>query len=168
MTVILAVCVAVTVAVAMYLLLSRELKGIAMGVFLIGHSANLVILAMSRSPVITAADGSKSLKLPPILGYGEDATAPLTNMVDPLPQALILTAIVISFGVMGFLLALIVVTGRVTGTLDLEDFDDNPEGVDPERQAFSARWNAPIPDPALNNPHPSARASGRPEEIATP
>ncbi|MEQ9461462.1 MAG: sodium:proton antiporter [Phycisphaeraceae bacterium] len=168
MTVILAVCVAVTVAVAMYLLLSRELKGIAMGVFLIGHSANLVILAMSRSPVITTAEGSKSLKLPPILGYGEDAADPLSNMVDPLPQALILTAIVISFGVMGFLLALIVVTGRVTGTLDLEDFDDNPEGVDPERQAFSARWNAPIPDPTLNNPHPSARASGRPEEIATP
>ncbi|WP_428389977.1 sodium:proton antiporter [Mucisphaera sp.] len=129
MTLILATCVAVTVAVSIYLLLSRELKGIAMGVFLAGHAANLSILAMSRSPVITGDDGETTLKLPPLLGYGEDPAEPLATMVDPLPQALILTAIVISFGVMGFLLALIVVTGRVTHTLDLEDFDDNPTGM---------------------------------------
>ena len=37
-------------------------------------------------------------------------------MVDPLPQALILTAIVISFGVMAFLLTLLVVTNRKANT----------------------------------------------------
>lgn len=129
MTLVLAVCVAVTVAVSIYLLLSRELKGIAMGTFLIGHSANLSILAMSGDPVVLDEAGNPRLKLPPILGYGEDLSQPLVTMVDPLPQALILTAIVISFGVMGFLLALIVVTGRVTGSLDLDDFDDDPEGL---------------------------------------
>jgi len=49
-----------------------------------------------------------------------DSQAPLSQIVDPLPQALILTAIVIGFGVMGFLLALVVVTGRTTQTLEVE------------------------------------------------
>ncbi|QDU71570.1 sodium:proton antiporter [Mucisphaera calidilacus] len=132
MTLVTAICVAVTAAVSIYLLLSRELKGIAMGTFLIGHAANLSILAMSGEPVYTNEQGETTLKLPPILGYGEDPANPLATMVDPLPQALILTAIVISFGVMGFLLALIVATGRVTGSLDLDEFDDDPKGLHPE------------------------------------
>ena len=117
MTVIVAICVAVTFAVSIYMLLGRDLKGVAMGVFLLSHAANLSIIAMSGSPVIPSTG---ELKRPPVLSESVEAQAPLSQIVDPLPQALILTAIVIGFGVMGFLLGLVVVTGRTTQTLEVE------------------------------------------------
>lgn len=114
MTLVLSICVAVIFAVSIYLMLDRELKSIAMGVFLMGHAANLSIIAMSGSPVL--ADGT--LKIPPILtGHGHASGIE----VDPLPQALILTAIVIGFAVMAFLLTLIVITARRTETLNVDD-----------------------------------------------
>ena len=109
MTTVLAVCVAVIVTVSVYLMLSRELKSIAMGVFLLGHGANLAIIAMSGSPILPWG----GLRQPPILG-GE-------HLVDALPQALILTAIVINFAVMGFFLTLLIVTARKTGTLNVDE-----------------------------------------------
>ena len=110
MTIVLAICVAVIFAVSLYLMLGRELKEVAMGVFLLSHAAHLSIIAMSRSPIL--AEGVS--KVAPVLSeYGEQ--------VDPLPQALILTSIVISFAVMAFLLTLIVLTGRKTETLNLDD-----------------------------------------------
>ena len=144
MTMVLAICVAVTFAVSIYLMLGRELKGVAMGVFLLGHAANLSIIAMSGSPVMTHAQQqaevasatgsdigstetnltsveSPLMKDPPILATPYANDQPLAQMVDPLPQALILTAIVIGFGVMGFLLTLLVVTNRKTGTIEVAD-----------------------------------------------
>lgn len=136
MTMVLAICVAVTFAVSIYLMLGRELKGVAMGVFLLGHAANLSIIAMSGSPVkldnaeaepATAGAHTPQListtemKDPPILPDHEPIAQPLAQMVDPLPQALILTAIVIGFGVMAFLLTLIVVTNRKTRTIEVSD-----------------------------------------------
>lgn len=124
MTVILAICVAVAFGVSVYLMLGRELKGIAMGVFLIGHAANLSIIAMSGSPVVHDPAGGTQLKAPPILTeqvMQQDPARLLDVMVDPLPQALILTAIVIGFAVMAFLLTLIVQTARATKTLEVDD-----------------------------------------------
>ena len=109
MTTVISVCVAVIVTVSVYLMLSRELKSIAMGVFLLGHGANLAIIAMSGSPILPWG----GLRQPPILG-GE-------HLVDALPQALILTAIVINFAVMGFFLTLLIVTARKTGTLNVDE-----------------------------------------------
>ncbi|MFG0251259.1 MAG: sodium:proton antiporter [Phycisphaerales bacterium JB038] len=110
MTFLLAICVAVIFGVSVYLMLSRELKAVAMGVFLFSHAAHLGIIAVSRSPIG---------KSPPVLhGHGEVlAEAP---PVDPLPQALILTSIVISFAVMAFLLTLLVLTQRRADTLEVE------------------------------------------------
>ena len=118
MTTVLAICVAVLVTVSVYLMLSHELKSVAMGVFALGHGANLSIIAMSGSPVL--ADGG--LRNPPILGA--------VDLVDPLPQALILTAIVINFAVMGFLLTLLIVTARRTGTINVDELatEDRPDG----------------------------------------
>jgi len=116
-----ALCVGILVAVSLYLLLGRELKGIAMGVFLLSHAAHLSILAMSGSPIVHRTRGANDVKAPPILTDRIPLDDPLATMVDPLPQALILTAIVISFGVMGFLLALTVVTGRGAETLDVDE-----------------------------------------------
>jgi multicomponent Na+:H+ antiporter subunit C len=99
------IMVGVVFACATYLLLGGELKQICMGVFLLGHGANLAIIAASGSPIG---------KLPPVLG----GTA-IERLVDPLPQALILTAIVIGFAVQAFLLTLLVITVRKTRTLDV-------------------------------------------------
>ena len=96
----------------------REQKSIAMGVFLLGHAANLSIIAMSRTPV---RHEPQLLKGAPILTSAFDAAQPMNSIVDPLPQALILTAIVIGFAVMAFLLSLLVLTSRTTGTLFLEE-----------------------------------------------
>lgn len=149
MTMVIAIVVAVTFGVSIYLMLGRELKGVAMGVFLLGHAANLSILAMSGSPVNTeeqqaqlaamaeqapqqAEDGeykdaaitpivdkSPEMKDPPVLPNHDPMEQPLALMADPLPQALILTAIVIGFGVMAFLLTLLVVTVRSNKTLEV-------------------------------------------------
>lgn len=127
MTFVMAICVAACVGVSIYLLLGRDLKGVAMGVFLLGHGANLSIMAMSGSPVLPR-DGVMSaanLKSAPILGAHVPSPA-LTNMVDPLPQALILTAIVIGFAVMGFLLTLLIITNRSTGTLVVDRLANEP------------------------------------------
>ncbi|MFW6059783.1 MAG: sodium:proton antiporter [Phycisphaeraceae bacterium] len=120
MTVVLAICVAVVFTVSVFMILGQELKGIAIGVFLLGHAANLAILAMSGSPV--ADPNGAEPKRPPLLSEGAaHMEQPLEVLVDPLPQALILTAIVISFGMMGFLLSLMVVTARRTKTLNVTD-----------------------------------------------
>lgn len=113
MTLLLAVCVAVLFTVSVYLLLARELKAVCMGVFLLGHGANLGIIAMAGQPLAVTPEGVDA-KGPPLL------TTSLMP-VDPLPQALILTAIVISFATMAFLLTLIVVTHRTTHQLGVDD-----------------------------------------------
>jgi multicomponent Na+:H+ antiporter subunit C len=75
---------------ATYLMLSKSLLRIIIGTGLLSHGAHLLILTM----------GGLKRGAPPLLG--EHAT----SYVDPLPQALILTAIVISFGVTSFFLVL--------------------------------------------------------------
>lgn len=118
MTLLLAICSAVIFAVSVYLILGRELKGVAMGVFLFSHAAHLGILAMSGQPLTPSA----AIKSPPILGEGP-------ALVDPLPQALILTSIVISFAVTAFLLTLLVTTHRRTATLSVNELahEDRPQ-----------------------------------------
>ena len=75
---------------AIYLILSRSLLRIIIGTGLLSHGAHLLLLTM----------GSFKGSAPPVLSDGA------TDYADPLPQALILTAIVISFGVTAFFLVL--------------------------------------------------------------
>lgn len=112
MSLILAITIGVLFAVAVFLLTGRELKGVAMGVFLLGHGANLTIVAVSRSPLA---------KIPPILGPDGLITG---DEADPLPQALVLTAIVIGFAVQAFLLSLLVLIWRRTRTLEIDTLRD--------------------------------------------
>lgn len=75
---------------ATYLMLSKSLLRIIIGTGLLSHGAHLLILTM----------GGLKKGAPPLLGeYAE-------KYADPVPQALILTAIVISFGVTSFFLVL--------------------------------------------------------------
>ncbi len=131
MTLLLAICAAVVFAVSVYLLLGRELKGVAMGVFLFSHAAHMGILAMSGQPFVKGAGGASPMKEPPIIGLGE-------HLVDPLPQALILTSIVISFAVTAFLLTLLVTTHRRTGTLEVNALADEDRPAPPSRHQFIA------------------------------
>ena len=90
MTAVLALGVGVLYAVGTYLLLQRTLTRIVLGLGLMGHGTNLLLL------LVGGAAGA-----PPVVGHADPAA-----MADPMPQALALTAIVISFGVTAFLLAL--------------------------------------------------------------
>lgn len=84
------------VAGAVYLLLQREMLRVVLGFVLLGHAANLVLMAAGGTdrrgePFGTPADPS--------------------TIADPLPQAFVLTAIVIAFSITIFMLVL-AVTGR--------------------------------------------------------
>jgi multicomponent Na+:H+ antiporter subunit C len=96
-------------AAGVYLLLDRSLTRVLLGFLLLGNATNLLMLS-SGGPA----------GLAPILGYSD-----AEEINDPLPQALILTAIVITFGVAAFVLAMIhrswrLVREEVVGT-DEED-----------------------------------------------
>ena len=92
---------------AIYMLLRRSLIKLLIGLALLSHATNLLIF--------TAA-GLKPGQ-PPVI-RPENTT--LSSYADPLPQALILTAIVISFGVVAFALALAFRAYRSVGTDDLD------------------------------------------------
>jgi len=100
-----AAAAAVLFACGTYLVLQRQLSRIVIGVGLLGHGAN-VLLVLSG--------GGRGV--PPFVGDEAKGT-----FADPLPQALALTAIVITFGVMGFLLALAYRSWQVTRHDDVED-----------------------------------------------
>lgn len=127
MTLVLSIMVALILGVSVYLMLSRELKSVAMGVFVLSHAVHLGILAMGGSPVLR--DGTALGA--PVLGQSAEVvgTASGEQLVDPLPQALILTSIVISFAVTGVMLTLLVITHRRAGTLRVERLvpSDRPE-----------------------------------------
>ena len=82
----------VLIACGVYLMLDKSMTRMIMGVTLIGNGANLLLL-QSGGPA-----GS-----PPIIGRGSEAAS---DAADPLAQAMILTAIVISMSMVGFMLAL--------------------------------------------------------------
>jgi multicomponent Na+:H+ antiporter subunit C len=90
-TIVLPVLIGGLYAAGVYLLLDRSLTRVLLGFLLMGNATNLLLLS-------TGGPGG----LAPILGYAEPE-----EMSDPLPQAFILTAIVITFGVSAFLLAMI-------------------------------------------------------------
>lgn len=123
MTVLLCLCVCVIFSVSVYLVLSRELKSVAMGVFILSHALHLGIIAMAGSPVTPEGE---PLLSPILEGHHAPTTTTLETgevrpkYVDPLPQALILTSIVISFAVTAVMLTLLVLTHRTAGTLRIE------------------------------------------------
>ena len=89
MTVMLAAVAAALFAIGTYLLLQRKLSRIIIGLGLLTHGANVLLITAGRRGE------------PPIIG-----DSPASEFADPLPQALALTAIVITFGVTTLLLAL--------------------------------------------------------------
>lgn len=109
---VLAVVVGVLFTAAIYLILRRSLVKLVIGLILLSNAANLLIFTVSG---FTRA-------APPLVPQGMDQ--PLGAVADPLPQALILTAIVISFGVLAFAVVLIHRAYEVVGHDDLDQMKD--------------------------------------------
>lgn len=105
---ILACLVGLFIAAAIYLMLSRALIRAVLGVVLLGSGVNLLIFTAGR---VTRAN-------PPIVPSGQ--ATPEGYFANPLPQALILTAIVIGFGIFAYL---IVLTFRAYQALDADHTD---------------------------------------------
>jgi multicomponent Na+:H+ antiporter subunit C len=96
------------IAAGVYLILGRHLLGYVFGLVLISNAANLVIFVAGRLDRYA----------PPFVPEG--AAAPAAALANALPQALILTAIVIGFGLLAFTLVLILRAYGVLGTLDVD------------------------------------------------
>jgi multicomponent K+:H+ antiporter subunit C len=100
MELMIAIGLGIVTACGLYLVLRARTFPVVLGLSLVSYAVNVFILAMGR-----LASGA-----PPILSPGAAGYA------DPIPQALVLTAIVISFGMTGFLLALGVRIWHQTGS----------------------------------------------------
>lgn len=117
MELILSLLVGVLFAAALYTMLRRSIVRLAIGLTLLGHAANLLIFTVS----------GVSREGPPIVPEGRDA--PLIGSSDPVPQALILTAIVIGLGVQSFLLILVYRLVHEVKSPDLAEAREMEPGV---------------------------------------
>ena len=104
MTVMLAGVAAALFGIGTYLVLQRKLSRIIIGLGLLTHGANVLLITAGRR-------GG-----PPIIGTGDES-----GFADPLPQALALTAIVITFGVTILLLALAYRSWLLTDDDEVQD-----------------------------------------------
>lgn len=89
MSVLLAATASALCGIGTYMVLQRKLSRVIIGIGLLSHGANLLLLTSGKRGAA------------PLIGSGDPG-----GFADPLPQALVLTAIVISFGVTALLLAL--------------------------------------------------------------
>lgn len=110
--------IGVLVASGVYLLLERSITKMLLGLMLFGNGVNLLILSAGGPP------GSA-----PIVGRGNDVYA---TMADPLAQAMILTAIVITMGIAAFVMALAYRSYRIN-TKDAVDDDSEDAKVSRRR-----------------------------------
>jgi multicomponent Na+:H+ antiporter subunit C len=109
MEIILAATIGVVYAASLFLLLRRGVVRIILGIALLSQAVNLLIFV---------AGGLRPAG-PAFIAAGETTLSAAS--ADPLPQALILTAIVISFGVLAFTLAMVHRAEKSTGTDDVDE-----------------------------------------------
>ena len=108
MTALFAVTIGFLYAAGLYLVMRRNVVKLVLGLALLGHAANLLIFTVGR----LSREGA------PIIPPGAARLVP--PHADPVPQALVLTAIVIGFGVQAFALVLVKRAYRETGSDDLD------------------------------------------------
>jgi multicomponent Na+:H+ antiporter subunit C len=113
----LAVVVGGLYAAGLYMMMRSNLVKLIIGLALLSHAANLLIFTMGR--LIRG--------MPPLVLA--DALSPAEPFADPIPQALILTAIVIAFGVQAFAVVLVHGVHQAVGTENLGELKraDKPE-----------------------------------------
>ncbi|MAS03235.1 MAG: cation:proton antiporter [Ahrensia sp.] len=96
-------------ATSLYLMLSKHIIRVLLGVAVLGNAVNLTIFTTGRL----------TREIPPIIP--DDAVVPIDAIANPLPQALVLTAIVISFSFFAFLLVLVFRSYQELGTDDTDE-----------------------------------------------
>jgi multicomponent Na+:H+ antiporter subunit C len=115
MEILLALVTGILYAAGIYMMLRRSLVKLILGIILLGNGVNLLIFLLGR-----ITKGS-----PPIIP--ENAKVFDGLYADPVPQALILTAIVISFGLQAFAIILVKRAYKVLGTDDLDQLNTTDE-----------------------------------------
>lgn len=105
----LAVAAGVLYAAGIYLMLRRRLAQLIIGLSLLSNGTNLLIFTA----------GGLTRARPPVLP--DDMQTLVEPYADPVPQALVLTAIVIGFGLLAFSLVLAHRTHETVGTDDIDD-----------------------------------------------
>ena len=113
MEIVLALAIGVLTGSGIWLILRPRTFQVIIGLSLISYAVNLFIYAMGRLRV----------DAPPIVGAGGSVDP--SQVADPLPQALVLTAIVISFAMTALLLVVLLASRGLTGT-------DHVDGEEPE------------------------------------
>ena len=120
-----AIAVFLLVTVGVYLLMHRSLLRVAMGLGCLAHGINLILLAAGRW-------GERA----PLMVPGTQAT----DVTDPIPQAFVLTAIVISMALTVYLLAVTVVQTRQGGRAELVAAPESDEDRGPD--SFAAEFSS--------------------------
>ena len=115
----------ILMAASVWLMLSRNLVKFLLGLVLIGNVANLVIFA----------SGGLTYGAPPLIANG--ASLPAETVANALPQALILTAIVIGFGLVAFTLVLALRAYQEIGTVNVDSMNlaEEPEASSDQKTA---------------------------------
>lgn len=111
MQIILAFIIGALYAAGLYMMMRRSIVKLIAGLILLGYASNLLIFTVGR---LTRAQA-------PLVPLGSPTDMPPTPFADPVPQALILTAIVIGFGLQAFALVLIKRAYQTVGTDDLDE-----------------------------------------------
>lgn len=114
MTLLLALTSGGLFAAGWYLMMRPSAVKLVLGVALVSHAANLAVFA---------AAGAGRQPPPLLASEGVAALAGSLPVADPVPQALVLTAIVIGFGVLAFTLVLVHRAYQTVGSDDLEEME---------------------------------------------
>ncbi|HLT51405.1 MAG TPA: Na+/H+ antiporter subunit C [Arenibacter sp.] len=117
MELLLVVLIGTLYASGIYLILKRSMVRLLLGIILLGNGTNMLIFLL----------GNIVKGKPPIIGA--DLSVFVDIYADPIPQALILTAIVISFGLTSFAIVLLKRVYALIGTDDLDNLN-TPEEED--------------------------------------
>lgn len=117
MELILVILIGLLYSSGVYLILSRSMVRLLLGIMLLSNGTNILIFLM----------GNITKGKPPIIEANLKTFADI--YADPIPQALILTAIVISFGLTSFAIVLLKRVYALLGTDDLDDLN-TPEEED--------------------------------------
>jgi len=112
MIVLLSIVTGLLFATGLYMMLRRSLTKLLLGLLLLSNAANLLIF-VSSNPIKAHS---------PLVAEGVSALE--RSAADPLPQALILTAIVIGFGVLAFAVVLFSRLFLHTGSDDSEELTE--------------------------------------------
>ena len=111
MEILIATLIGTLFAGGIYCLLRRSLVKIIIGIILLSQGANLLVFAVGGLVTNTPAFAQSETGVPP------------SSYADPLPQALVLTAIVIGFGLVIFTIALLLRAYNAVGSDDMNAFN---------------------------------------------